>query len=326
MEPLTKERARTLIDGIRTENGGITEEDRRNTPENVLQALENVRQQLGSLTRTVAHDLYTSESRFVYELIQNAEDNFYSGAHNSKPFIRFTLTPENIIVENNELGFNEADVRSICKVRDSTKANRTGFIGEKGIGFKSVFQVAQKVRIQSGPFDFYFEHHPSDTGMGMITPFNVEEDTEIYQDGTRMTLTLIQPDDFSKKSTELLDIPDPLILFLPKLQQIEFLIQRQNDDIIRIVRESYDDGQNSRLVKRVDDPVFGKFIFEKFFHVERKMFEGLPSHDARKNRDRAEVVLAFPITSEFWPIIERQLTFSFLPVDQFGFRVRLISS
>ncbi|KAI7968869.1 hypothetical protein EIK77_002865 [Talaromyces pinophilus] len=314
MELPTIERARKLIDEIRMSNGGITAEDRRNTSKNVLQALDNVLKQLGSATRTLAQDLYTSESRFVYELIQNAEDNSYSPVRNGDCYIKFTLTPEEIIVENNELGFNEADVRSICKVRDSTKVNRIGFIGEKGIGFKSVFQVAQKVRIQSGPFDFYFEHLPSGTGMGMITPFNEEEDAGIYEDETRMTLTLIQPDDFSKRSADLLGIPDALILFLPKLQRIEVLIQTQNGDLSRTVLESHDGGQSSRLVKRVDDT-----ISEKFFHVERKMFQGLPSHGARENRDRAEVVLAFPITSDSRPIIEQQLTFSFLPVRKFGF-------
>ncbi|QGA16253.1 hypothetical protein EYB26_003920 [Talaromyces marneffei] len=314
---LTIERARYIIDEIRVNNGGITAEDRRNTSENVLRALENLRRQLGSSTRALARDLYTSESRFVYELIQNAEDNSYSPAQNGDCYIKFTLTPENLVVENNELGFNEADVLSICKVGDSTKSNRIGFIGEKGIGFKSVFQVAQKVRIQSGPFDFYFEHVPSDTGMGMITPINGEEETEIYKEGTRMTLTLLQPHDFSKRSTDLLGIPDALILFLPKLQRIEVLIQRQNGDLSTTVHEKQDDGQNStvRLVKRVDDTVS-----EKFFHVERRMFRDLPSNDARKNRDRAEVVLAFPIASNSNPIVEPQLTFSFLPIRNLGFK------
>lgn len=316
MKSLTTKRAQKIIDEIRVYNGGITEEDRRNTSETVLQALENVRQQLGAVTRTLAQDLYTSESRFVYELIQNAEDNSYSRANNNSPYIKFTLMPEQIIIENNELGFNEANVRSICKVRDSTKVNKIGFIGEKGIGFKSVFQVARKVRIQSGPFDFYFEHLPSGNGMGMITPFNEEEDTGVYEDGTRMTLTLIQPDDFSKRSEDLLGIPAALIIFLPKLQRIEVLIQRENGVLSRTVHESHEDGQNLKLVKRVDDT-----ISEKLFHVERKMFQGLPSHAARENRDRAEVVLAFPITSDSRPVVEQQFTFSFLPVRKFGFTV-----
>ncbi|KAF4999009.1 hypothetical protein F66182_16289 [Fusarium sp. NRRL 66182] len=109
MDSLTIERAREIIDEVRVYNGGITEEDRRNTSQIVLKALENVRQQLGAVTRTLAQDLYTSESRFVYELIQNAEDNSYSRAHDNSPYIKFTLMPEEIIVENNELGFNEAN-------------------------------------------------------------------------------------------------------------------------------------------------------------------------------------------------------------------------
>lgn len=317
MASLTIDQARKIIDKIRENNGGLTAEDRHRTPENVLQVLENVLRQLGSSTRALARDLYTSESRFVYELIQNAEDNDYSRTHNGDPYIKFTLTPTNIVVENNELGFNEADVSSICKVGDSTKINRTGFIGEKGIGFKSVFQVAQKVRIQSGPFDFYFEHLPSGTGMGMITPINEEHESKFYDDGTRMTLTLLHPDDFNNRSTDLSSIPSALILFLRKLERIEVLIQEGNGNSTRTVLESHDDGQNSmRLVERVNGAVS-----EKLFHVERRLFQDLPPEAARMNRDRAEVVLAFPITSDSRPIVEQQLTFSFLPIRKFGFKV-----
>lgn len=52
----------------------------------------------------------------------------------------------------------QSNVRAICSTGESTKTNTSGYIGEKGIGFKSVFKAASKVHIQSGPFSFFFEH------------------------------------------------------------------------------------------------------------------------------------------------------------------------
>jgi hypothetical protein len=308
--------ARNFIDEIRLNNGeeyGILNGLRQ------LEAFEDV-QQLVASTRAIARELYTREPRFVYELIQNAEDNSYSSAQIDAPYISFTLTPDAIIVENNETGFTKQEVRSICKVGDSTKTGRVGYVGEKGIGFKSVFQVARKVRIQSGLFDFYFEHLPSDTGMGMITPIN-EQDGPGYYDGTRMTLTLLHPNDFSKRSADLLGIPDVLILFLSKLKRIEVsVLDSDNGTSSSIIHESHDgdgkEGSTMRVLTRTDDE-----IFQKYFHVEKRMIQGLPQDAARKNRDSAEVVLAFQTASDSRPIFEPQLTFAFLPIGSFGFKV-----
>jgi hypothetical protein len=52
----------------------------------------------------------------------------------------------------NEDGFTESNVQAICEISDSTKrisGSRKGFIGEKGIGFRSVFSVADKVGVSS---------------------------------------------------------------------------------------------------------------------------------------------------------------------------------
>jgi HSP90 family molecular chaperone len=103
-------------------------------------------------------------------LIQNAEDNNYSRAEalGVEPYIKFTIRPDTISIDCNEDGFTPENVRAICRIGESTKirANAQYYIGEKGIGFKSVFMVASKVHIQSGPFSFSFEHEPGNNGMG----------------------------------------------------------------------------------------------------------------------------------------------------------------
>ena len=97
--------------------------------------------------------LYSKDTGFVSELIQNAEDNTYTRAE-GKIYLSFSLYPDRLVLDSNEDGFREEHVRAICNTSASTKAVSRGFIGEKGIGFKSVFKVAKKVHVQSHPFSF----------------------------------------------------------------------------------------------------------------------------------------------------------------------------
>lgn len=77
--------------------------------------------------------LYTSDVHFVMELLQNADDNTY--APGVKPALKFELHRDALYLFNNEMGFQPADIYSICKVGGSTKTVRAGVhIGQKGIG------------------------------------------------------------------------------------------------------------------------------------------------------------------------------------------------
>lgn len=59
-----------------------------------------------------------------------------------EPTLTFILQESGIIVLNNEQGFSVENIRALCDVGNSTKKGSTaGYIGQKGIGFKSVFRV-----------------------------------------------------------------------------------------------------------------------------------------------------------------------------------------
>ena len=90
-------------------------------------------------------ELYSKDTHFVLELIQNADDNSYPDSFSQPackevPSLKFVVGTCTITVLNNEMGFMEPNVRALCDVGKSTKgAHRAGYIGQKGIGFKSVF-------------------------------------------------------------------------------------------------------------------------------------------------------------------------------------------
>ena len=56
-----------------------------------------------------------------------------------------------------QVGFSKANVRALCDVGNSTKQHKIGYIGQKGIGFKSVFKVTDAAEIHSSGFHFSFD-------------------------------------------------------------------------------------------------------------------------------------------------------------------------
>ena len=102
----------------------------------------------------LSDNAYRDRRHFLLELIQNADDAFYS---DGKPELHFYINRDSIELKYNENGFSTDDVVAITGAGVSTKKERDkhGFIGEKGIGFKSVFALAAKVEIISPPWSFY---------------------------------------------------------------------------------------------------------------------------------------------------------------------------
>lgn len=92
-------------------------------------------------------------------MIQNADDNTYGTG--IAPLLDFTLTNDGYLWINcSENRFTIENVESIPSISDSTKSKsdkRRGCIGEKGIGSKSVFKIADEVRISSGKHTFKFD-------------------------------------------------------------------------------------------------------------------------------------------------------------------------
>lgn len=96
---------------------------------------------------------YIAESyktRALIELMQNADD---SGAS------KFGIHSFNngFVVGNNGKSFTQNDVEALCRSGSSNKHRGGETIGYRGIGFKSVVNIANVVNIISGDFKFSFE-------------------------------------------------------------------------------------------------------------------------------------------------------------------------
>lgn len=137
---------------------------------------EKQREREGRGIKRLSLELYSKETHFVLELIQNADDNDYhphilsgKGSNGEVPSLKFVVSSHTITVLNNEMGFSEKNIRAICDVGKSTKgAHRSGYIGQKGIGFKSVFRVTDAPEIHSNGFHIGFD--ASADPIGFILP------------------------------------------------------------------------------------------------------------------------------------------------------------
>ncbi|KAH8058823.1 hypothetical protein JL721_9391 [Aureococcus anophagefferens] len=111
-------------------------------------------QMLDNALKVIARDIYSSDSHFILELLQNADDNDYARA---APGDR--LRPAGPSSRNNERGFARG-TRALCHVGASSKgAGGSGYIGQKGIGFKSVFRVSSRPGVHSNGYAFALDEH-----------------------------------------------------------------------------------------------------------------------------------------------------------------------
>ena len=106
----------------------------------------------------LAAGLYDDRTHFILELLQNAEDALgRRGDWQGPRKVTFSLTPTSLTLSHFGQPFNEADVRSVCDVAESTKNESS--IGRFGLGFKSVYTVTDLPEIHSGDEDFAIEDY-----------------------------------------------------------------------------------------------------------------------------------------------------------------------
>ncbi|UJR16342.1 hypothetical protein I4U23_003248 [Adineta vaga] len=104
-----------------------------------------------SSLQTLSDDLYSDPLRFLYELVQNADDA-------SSTRLQFALIEGNyLIVAHNGRIFSEEDVRSLCSINKSTKTQDAQTVGYKGLGFKAIFGKSDYALIMTNNEAFRFD-------------------------------------------------------------------------------------------------------------------------------------------------------------------------
>ncbi|KAB8229009.1 uncharacterized protein BDW43DRAFT_289566 [Aspergillus alliaceus] len=355
-----RESARRLVEEIAKDHGYLDETVLGTMPAEVRRKVEEAMlkkdEMIGSSVITYAtisltvcfsnltlhrlsKNLYNSSARFVFELLQNADDNLYHKAQSlgSMPYVSFRVYPKRIVLECNEDGFTPENLTAICSVGKSSKQGAQGYIGEKGIGFKSVFMVAWKVHIQSGDFSFSFNHRPGDSGMGMISPVWEEPEQIPEPHLTRITLYLHEPstdESFSRQYETTLEqfreLQATFLLFMKNLRRIEVKIHSDRGEETSSTIFTREPGHGDRQTTLRQRTVEGSNVQEtsQDYYIATEKACHLPKSENRTYTQSeiesnayatSDVVVALPLCPDFTPIIEVQDVYAFLPIRKMGF-------
>ncbi|XP_076616737.1 uncharacterized protein LOC143339417 isoform X1 [Chaetodon auriga] len=304
---------RAVIEDIRKSEFGIGVEL---TAEG--QKLMQVHQErLGRSLDRLSTELYSKDTHFVLELIQNADDNSYPLETGVVPALAFVVEKDCITILNNETGFQEKNIRAICDVGCSTKGkHKYGYIGQKGIGFKSVFKVTNCPEIHSNGFHLRFDKTCGP--MGYILPHWAEDerpldtqlkDINLHSWTTKICLPLHSENHQTRNLFH--DVHPSLLLFLHRLRSITIYNQSEKR-LVTMTRK--DLSHNVLEVEHTDGTE--RWLVVKTMVQPMKIKEDVES---------TELALAFQFDSSKTEsgIVckpQTQPVFAYLPLRSFGFR------
>jgi len=262
---------------------------------------------------SLSDQLYQKSTHFLLELIQNADDNHYEVAD---PTLHLTYAKNHLRIDCNEIGFSPKDIDAICSVGQSSKAGAgvsTQYVGEKGIGFKSVFKAADVVWISSREYEFKFDKKAK---LGMIGPILDEFPATKRTKWTSFYLQLASDYNAQELISDLQSLDARLLIFLRRLRTIIVTIVGPNDQIAtkKLTRtEASIEGKEA--IYLTHDATGMNYI------VIRHRARNLPLEEKREGVSESEVLLAFPVDSDNQPKLTPQQVFAFLPIRNYGFKV-----
>ncbi|XP_062381766.1 uncharacterized protein wu:fj29h11 isoform X2 [Sardina pilchardus] len=319
LEPSRLSLQRAVVEDIRRSDFGVGVE----LNEEGQRLMQVHQERLGRSLQRLSTELYSKDTHFVLELIQNADDNSYPSAQDAQPSLAFVLDKDCITILNNECGFQEKNVRAICDVGQSTKGKHTyGYIGQKGIGFKSVFKVTDCPEIHSNDFHVRFDKNSGP--MGYILPHWVDEERPVTANAPEIchkswTTKILLPLRSESLQTRNLfrDVHPSLLLFLHRLRSITIFNQTDG----RLVTMSRQDLSHNILEVRHTGGLERWLVVKSMLHPKK----------IKEEVESTELAMAFCLSdgpsssssssSTDAPLQPRQQNvFAFLPLRSFGFR------
>ncbi|KAI9195663.1 hypothetical protein LWI28_017033 [Acer negundo] len=310
-----------IIESIRREEFGL--DSSLSNVESSLLKKQHTR--LGRALHCLSQELYSQDSHFLLELVQNADDNMYP--ENAEPTLTFILQESGITALNNELGFSARNIRALCDVGNSTKkGSGAGYIGQKGIGFKSVFRVTDAPEIHSNGFHVKFDISEGQIGFVLptvVSPCNIAmlsrlaSKDPILLDNSCWNTCIRLP--FRSKLSEGIiinnivamfsDLHPSLLLFLHRLRCIVFR-NMLNDSLIVMRKEMVGNG----IIKvSCGEEKMTWFVASK----------KLQADVMRSDVQTTEIAIAFTLqetNGNYRPLLNQQPVFAFLPLRTYGLK------
>ncbi|XP_031130819.1 protein NO VEIN-like isoform X3 [Ipomoea triloba] len=311
-----------FIESIRQEEFGLNPDI--SSVESELLNKQHAR--LGRALHCLSQELYSQDSHFLLELVQNADDNVYPG--NAEPTLTFILQDSGIVVLNNEQGFSAKNINALCDVGNSTKkGHNSGYIGKKGIGFKSVFRVTDAPEIHSNGFHIKFDITKGQIGFilpTLVPPCDIDLYTRlVYTDTEPITSnfwktcivlpfrsSMLEDSAINNIASMFSDLHPSLLLFLHRLQCIKFRDMLSNSFIV-MRKEVIGDG-----IVRVS---CGKEKMD-WLVVSHELQADVIRSDVQTTEISMAFTLQETVDGNYNPYLNQQPVFAFLPLRKYGLK------
>ncbi|KAK9682468.1 hypothetical protein RND81_10G075900 [Saponaria officinalis] len=310
--------AALVIDSIRREEFGL--DPTNSNAESSLLKKQHAR--LGRALHCISQGLYSQDAHFLLELVQNADDNVYP--ENIEPTLVFILMRTSIIVLNNERGFTAENMRALCDVGNSTKkGSSAGYIGEKGIGFKSVFRVTDAPEIHSNGFHVKFSISADEIGFVLPTivpPCNIDNFDRLISVGdvrNCWNTCIVLP--FNSKLSEesaasilymFSDLHPSLLLFLHRVQCIR--LRNMLDDSNIVMRKEI---QGDGIVK-----VSHGNEKTTWFIISKRLYPEINRSNVRISEISLAMMLKETEDGDYLPYLQQHPVYAFLPLRTYGLK------
>lgn len=288
---------------------------------------------MSNLLDTVSSDIYSESQRFVFELIQNADD----AAKDTNNEVHFDFIKDCLIVSHNGIPFSEDDIKALTSAGSSTKKADTNKTGYKGIGFKSVFGKSERVTIFSDGYQFRFDKNYFDK----VLPWQIipvwTEITDLRSDIKEAVLkrrysvsTIIEIDSVDSLEEELKELLNngQILLFLRRVTKIS--VSKYEKTIYLIEKKIINEDSDFKEVTLYKDSVeISSWITKTFGNipVPEKTKEALKIDEKtpRKLRDAEQTEISFAakiVDNKIKALkADESLIFTYLPtkVNDFNF-------
>lgn len=304
-----------------------------------------------SSLNSLSSDLYTDSKRFIYELLQNADD---SSRNNEEVMVWIKIIGEDLIIAHSGEAFTSRDIHGICNINHGTKKSDLTKTGYKGIGFKSVFGQSDLVTIFTNNEYFRFDYsYPfewkwgdskdlweKDTGRLFQYPWQI---IPIYTDASKIsksvkdyiesidanvaTIVKIKHDVETKEAVKNLSENVNMFLFLKNISELNFetsdlraiKITRNENNVINV---TVGDNFHKWLMKTINlsVPSEVKIALQNERNIPEKLL----------NADIIELTLGAKLNNDGFGKLAKheKLIYSYLPTDEvkYSFPVLVNSS
>lgn len=280
---------------------------------------------LDSLLQNYKKEMYSNDERFIYELLQNADDI----PKDDTVKVVFDIKDNHLHFLHTGKEFDYADVYSITSTGQSTKKTRKKNTGYKGIGFKSVFSEGNVIYIHSGDFLFKFDYNPNhhedgDNSLWELKPIYLnKEEFNFNVNGFNVEIIIElkkQNDEYFKYLNKIFS-KYQFILFLRNTTIVEYSTINNQKKTIEVDKETNNENIEIKKVS-VDEIEKAKYLLTKYNKIQipestqKEFREDKELPEKMRDLENIEIIIANQIDKEnkLKPV-KNPILFAYLPTN-----------